>query len=222
MLTKQYIIFIIIFILLLSIILIDDLEPFSYAEDESEYILPQVYYNIISDFEREYIVDTATSKFEDSEMVSGKDLDYRKSQTCWLYKDDPIIYNIIKRICDKFNHPVDNSEQLQVVKYEPNGFYKEHHDSCCDENDHCSEFIKNGGNRVLTFIISLSDEYDGGETFFPNLHTKYKLPKNGGLLFYPLEKNGDKCHPKALHAGMPVITGTKYIANVWIHQSQFN
>jgi prolyl 4-hydroxylase len=49
-----------------------------------------------------------------------------------------------------------------------------------------------------------------------------KPDKNSGILFYPLQKKGDKCHPKALHAGLPVISGEKYIANVWLRESAFN
>jgi hypothetical protein len=39
----------------------------------------------------------------------------------------------------------ENCEDLQIVKYDENGYYREHHDSCCDDNEHCKEFIKRGG-----------------------------------------------------------------------------
>jgi prolyl 4-hydroxylase len=41
------------------------------------------------------------------------------------------------------------------------------------------------------------------------------------LLFHPLEKKGGKCHPYALHAGMPVTSGEKYIANIWLREKPY-
>ena len=104
-----------------------------------------------------------------------------------------------------------------MVKYEPNGYYNEHHDSCCDNNDKCKEFTKDG-NRILTMVIYLNDDFEGGATRFPKIDKNFKPKKYSGILFYPMNKNGDKCHTNSLHAGMPVTKGQKYIANVWIRE----
>ena len=50
---------------------------------------------------------------------------------------------------------------------------------------------------------------------------KYKPKKLNGLLFYSLENNGNKCHPLSLHSGMPVKTGNKYIANIWLREQKY-
>ena len=117
---------------------------------------------------------------------------------------------------------IQNTEKLQVVKYQPVGFYNAHYDASCDNLRESIEFEKNGGQRRVTMIIYLNDGYEGGETEFPNLKKKYKLDKGGGLLFYSLEKNGNKCHPLSLHSGTPVIKGEKYIANVWLREKPYN
>ena len=70
-------------------------------------------------------------------------------------------------------------------------------------------------------VIYLNDDFTGGFTNFPIIKQKYKPPKYGGLLFYPLEKKGEKCHPYAMHEGTDLESGVKYIANVWIRQSKF-
>jgi len=193
-----------------------------YAEKTSEYVFPKEYPNFITDDEADYILEKASSIYETSVVVGeGINFDARKSETAWLPKDDDVVANIIKRVCKLTNYPFENAEDLQVVKYEPGGFYKPHHDSCCDESEECIEFKKTGGARVATMLIYLSDKFEGGSTRFPNLNKEFKPDKCGAVLFRPMEKNGNRCHNYALHGGMPVISGTKYIANVWLREKKF-
>ena len=153
--------------------------------------------------------------------MGGFDNSIRKSKTTWLYKDDPIIYNIIKKVCDINKSPIENAEPLQVVQYEPGGYYKEHHDSCCDNDPKCTEFINDGGQRVLTMLIYLNDTFTGGSTRFTALNKDIKPPKYGGIMFRPLEENSNKCHPLALHKGTEVESGIKYVCNVWIREGKY-
>ena len=193
-----------------------------YAEESAEYIMPVEHPDFITDEEREYIMKIAAPKFKESETVEGKDTTIRKSQTAWLDKKDATIKKIIQRVCDMTGHPFQNAESLQVVKYGVDGFYNPHHDACCDQAESCMRFEqKDGGQRVITMLIYLTDDFEGGTTKFPNLNKEFKPPKNGAIFFHPLEKNGKRCHPYALHGGMPVTRGEKYVCNVWIRERPF-
>ena len=199
---------------------------YDYASMDDLYDEPYIINNIITEEEAKYIIDKATVNFHDSLVLDnsteGKlDTDTRKSKTAWMHKDDPIIYNIMTRIANIVNLPLENSESLQVVKYEANGYYKHHHDSCCDDNNSCVEFTKNGGQRIKTVLIYLNDDFIEGSTDFPVLNKKIKAPKYGAVVFNPLAKDSNKCHPKALHAGLPVESGIKYVANLWFRESKF-
>jgi prolyl 4-hydroxylase len=196
-------------------------EPFGYDFDSNEYIEPKIYPNFITEEEAQYILNSSNNKYIESEVVGGINTQIRKSKTCWLDKNDATIRKIIQRVCKLGNYSFDNAEELQVVKYDPNGYYNEHHDSCCDNNKRCMDFNKQGGNRVITMVIYLNDDFDGGETRFINLDKKFKPAKYSGIRFYPMNKNGDKCHNLALHAGMPITSGNKYIANIWIRENIF-
>jgi prolyl 4-hydroxylase len=196
-----------------------------FCEMSDAYDLPQEYPNFITHEEGQYILEKASPLFSESTIVSGTDESIRKSQTAWLRKTDPIVAGIMQRLCTITNLPFANVEDMQVVKYEINGYYNEHHDSCCDSHPNCIDFEKRGGQRIITLIIYLSDDFEGGYTRFPNLNKEYKPKKWDGLLFYPLQRDGEhgkkKAHPLALHAGTPVTKGQKYIANIWIREGVF-
>ena len=192
-----------------------------YCNINNEYIPPKMYPNLISPQETKHILQLANPLFRESRLVSGFSENIRKSQTAWLSPSDPVVKQIIERVCTITNLPFENCEKMQVVKYEPNGFYNAHYDASCDDKKECVEFEKNGGQRVITMILYLNDDFTEGYTEFPNLKKQYKPEKYSGLLFYSLEKNGNKCHPLSLHAGMPVKSGTKYIANVWLREQKY-
>jgi prolyl 4-hydroxylase len=192
-----------------------------YCDITDDYVEPNIYNGFISDKEGKYILDKANPMFRESKLVSGFSNSVRKSQTAWLNKNDPVIGTVIKRVCELTNIPFENAEKMQVVKYEPNGFYIDHFDASCDDKKECVEFEKNGGQRVLTMIIYLNDDFTGGTTRFKNLQKEFQPVKNNSLLFYSLQKNGNKCHPLSLHSGMPVKTGEKYIANIWLRERPY-
>ena len=193
-----------------------------FANIDAKYIMPIVFNNLITPTEADYIIETSKKSFKESKIISGLDSNIRKSKTTWLYKDDPIIYNIIKRICDMNGFPIVNAEPLQVVQYEPGGYYNDHHDSCCDDDPKCTDFVQNGGQRILTVLIYLNDDFTGGATKFSTIGKEIKAPKYGGIVFRPVENDSNKCHPLALHKGMPVNSGIKYVCNIWIRESEYS
>ena len=211
---------VVILLFVIMAILFNLKEGFGFDDDESQFIEPKIYPNFITEEEAKYILEMAEYNYKESVIFGGNNDGIRKSQTYWLSKQDDIAKSIIKKVCDIDGHTMEQTEDIQVVKYEPNGYYKEHHDSCCDDNDVCREF-KKFGNRIVTMVIYLNDDFEGGATRFSNINKDFKPKKYSGILFYPMNKNGDKCHNNSLHAGMPITSGEKYIANVWIRDKHF-
>jgi len=195
-------------------------EGLGFDNDPSQFKEPVVYPNFITEEEANHILAMAEYNYKDSTVIGTKSDGIRKSQTYWLTKHDDIAKKIISRVCKIDGNNTDQCEDIQIVKYEPNGYYKQHHDSCCDDTKDCQEFIKDG-QRISTMVIYLNDEFEGGATQFPNLNKDFKPKKYSGILFYPMNKKRDKCHNNSLHAGMPITSGQKYIANVWIRDKKF-
>ena len=78
------------------------------------------------------------------------------------------------------------------------------------------------GPRILTFFLYLSDVEEGGETNFPRLNLSVK-PRKGKAVLWPSVLNEDptKQDTRTDHGSLPVIKGTKYAANSWIHLYDF-
>lgn len=174
------------------------------------YVEPVVFTNFLSAEECDAIKSKAENKLETSTVGQDRKIDKNKrdSKTAWLSMDDPVVRGVVER-CLKFtDRPMRNCEKLQVLKYDVGGKYEPHQDVFSDTK---------GNKRLYTFILALNDEYEGGETLFPNIEKKYKLNKGDALFFHTLD-NYELMTSKALHGGSEVTRGEKWICNLWIHK----
>ncbi len=175
---------------------------------------PMVLPKVFTPEECDNIIKTAETRLEPSNMDTDFHVDktIRDSETAWISPTESKVANKMIRKCVSYTDrkPV-NSEQLQVLKYKEGGFYTPHQDAFYDEPN----------PRTVTAIIALNDDYEGGETEFPNLGKKFKLNKGDVLLFNNFTDWGYQT-PKSLHGGRPVKSGEKWICNLWIHRYPYN
>lgn len=81
--------------------------------------------------------------------------------------------------------PERNSEYLQLLRYVPGNYYKEHHDYIDGQEN------ENPGPRMITFFLYLNDVEAGGGTRFTDIHGDDSFgnidvqPKKGRALVWP-------------------------------------
>lgn len=184
---------------------------------------PVIVESVLTNDDCRYIIEKANSLFTRSTVVGVEGLDAsRTSETAWISKDDPVARKVFSKACDLTGKPMGCCEDLQVVRYKPGTYYKAHHDSCCDDSEACKKFEARGGQRVGTLLVYLNDEFTDGETHFPDHgDVKMKAPPGSAIFFRPMASEGSQCHPKALHAGLPISSGTKYVCNAWVREGVF-
>lgn len=127
----------------------------------------------------------------------------------WLL-EDPVVHAINRRIAAVAQSDADCGEALQLLRYRPGQQYRSHFDF--------NPQLDN--QRVLTALIYLNHDYKGGETNFVKTTLKFKARKGDLLLFRNTLPDG-AVDPASEHCGMPVISGTKYIASRWIRERRF-
>jgi prolyl 4-hydroxylase len=119
----------------------------------------------------------------------------------------PAIHALCRRLACASATDVAQGEPLQVLRYSPGQEYRPHFDAI-DGADN---------QRILTFLVYLNDDFEGGETEFLSNGLKVKGRKGDGLLFRNADDRGRR-DPKSQHSGLPPTEGEKFIASRWIRQ----
>ena len=196
-----------------------------YAQTEDPWEPPRVVDGVLTSEECRAIIQKAEASFSRSTVLSDTPVDdsVRTSETAWIDRSDPAVSKLVAKATELTGLPFENMEDVQVVRYKPGTYYRAHHDSCCDESGHCSRFAQQGGQRIATLLVYLNGDFTEGQTHFPEFgDLKLKADPGSAVFFRPLSSDSDrKCHPKALHAGLPIGQGTKYVCNVWVREQPF-
>ncbi len=152
----------------------------------------------------------------------GKEIDgYRVAQGAWLSSDSEAVKLLRKMVSEHTSFPEENMEGTHIVKYEIGGQYKVHHDFFHPGEDYFErEVTKRGGQRTKSALVYLNDDFTGGETEFPQINIKV-VPKKGKLVIWDNLNPDGSLDYTSLHAGLPVESGVKYIAVIWIRENKF-
>ncbi|XP_008802369.1 probable prolyl 4-hydroxylase 3 [Phoenix dactylifera] len=199
-----------------------------------------IYHNFLSKEECEYLIKLAKphmvkSTVVDSTTGRSKGSRVRTSSGMFLRRgQDKIIQYIEKRIADYTFIPVEHGEGLQVLHYGVGQKYEPHFDYFLDEFN-----TKNGGQRMATLLMYLSDVEEGGETIFPSVKVNSSSlpsynelsecgkkglsvkPKMGDALLFWSMKPDAIVDPLSLHGACPVIKGNKWSCTKWMHIHEY-
>lgn len=141
---------------------------------------------------------------------------YRISKSGWLKDTDhELIRRVSLRIEDVTGLTMDTAEELQIVNYGIAGHYEPHYDFARKNED---KFTSLGtGNRIATFLAYMSNVEAGGGTVFTQVGTTLFPSQGDAAFWWNLKRSGDG-DDSTRHAGCPVLVGSKWVANKWIHE----
>lgn len=146
-----------------------------------------------------------------SEVVAG-----RTSKFAWFYDDtNEVTTRVNKRIEDMTGFELTGSEMLQVMNYGLGGHYATHFDFF--NVSLTADIVAMQGDRKATVLFYMTDVDQGGATVFPNLRTAVFPKKGTAVMWYNLNNRFEGDY-KTLHAGCPVIVGSKWVTNKWIRE----
>ena len=111
--------------------------------------------------------------------------------------------------------PVANMEGPTVLHYDVGEQITDHTDFLNTRMPNYEAEIRRRGERIITFLVYLNDDYGGGETDFPLLGARHRGRRGDGLFFVNALPNG-KPDTRMVHAGRPPTHGQKWIVSQFI------
>jgi prolyl 4-hydroxylase len=132
-----------------------------------------------------------------------------------LMDADVVQIAIQHRIATAVGLPVANLEGPTVLHYAPGQEITNHFDFLNPEMPNYDDEISRRGERIITFLIYLNDDYAGGETDFPELGVRHKGSRREGLFFVNALPNGQPDR-RMVHAGRPPTSGEKWVFSQFI------
>jgi len=115
--------------------------------------------------------------------------------------------------------PPPHMEPPQILHYAPGQELRAHFDFLRGDRQSYGRDGGYSGDRLVTFLLYLNDDYEGGETEFLKTDLRYK-GRRGDALFFANLKDG-RPDPMSLHRGSPVMNGEKWLFSQWIHDRPF-
>lgn len=124
-----------------------------------------------------------------------------------VFDEDMVIGAINRRIASLTGTGPAQGEALQVLSYRVGGEYRPHFDALHPTDN----------QRILTALVYLNDDYEGGETQFNRTGLAFRGAAGDALVFRNVAPDG-RPDPLSQHAGLPVTRGVKFLASRWIRE----
>jgi prolyl 4-hydroxylase len=165
---------------------------------------------------------------------------YRSSYNAWL-SVDTVLASLQKRVAALTEIPLTyiqlKSEELQVVRYEAHGQFKVHHDSSAFHPRLLTALmylntVDDGGETWFPYATDMTEtapievpstvedaikaalqKYESDGSSFG---VKTKPLQGDALIFFNCDSTGRELDISAVHAGLPVLSSEKWVANYWI------
>jgi len=106
-------------------------------------------------------------------------------------------------------------EPLSVLHYDVGEQIIEHFDFVDPDAPTFDQQVAEYGQRKVTFLLYLNEDYTGGETEMPKIGISHKGQLGGGFFFVNIQGN-DEPDLRTLHAGRPPIRGEKWVISQWV------
>jgi prolyl 4-hydroxylase len=162
---------------------------------------------------RSSVVNTVTGSYDVHEHRTSFGTYFNRGE-------NPLIRRIEARIAELVQYPLENGEPIQILHYQPGGEYKPHYDYFDPKHPGNEQVLQQGGQRIATLVMYLSDVEAGGSTVFPEVGIDV-LPRQGNAVYFAYCTDTGALDARSLHGGSPVGAGEKWIATKWFRQGAY-
>ena len=122
---------------------------------------------------------------------------------------------IQSRIGAVIGAPLSVMEAFAVLNYGPGEQASEHFDYLDPAIPAYAAEIARVGQRIATSLLYLNEDYQGGETDFPELGLRHRGAMGDALIFFSTDRSG-RPDPRTRHAGLPPTSGEKWVLSQFV------
>lgn len=182
----------------------------------------RAYERLVSDAVCNWLIERAKPRLGPAlvyDPVAREDIqDAHRSNTAAsfnLIDTDLVLLLVQHRMSASCGVPLENMETLSVLHYAVGEEIKNHFDFVDPKTPNYRQEIADRGQRIVTFLLYLNDDYDGGETDFPRLGITHKGRRGDGLYFGNALPTREP-DLRMIHAGRPPLRGEKWVVSQFI------
>jgi prolyl 4-hydroxylase len=130
--------------------------------------------------------------------------------------DADLVHLVVQtRMSAACGQPVTHMEAATVLHYALGEQIGNHYDFVDPEQPNYEQDIRRFGHRIITFLVYLNSDYDGGETVFPKLGLRHRGQRGEGMFFSNTLGDG-RADVRTLHSGQAPTRGEKWVFSQFI------
>ena len=153
----------------------------------------------------------------DTESGHVRDDDTRDNDAAVLEPErmDTVTGFVRARIAALADVSVTALEPTQILHYEVGQQFGAHVDFLDINTPALAANVRQHGQRAMTVLVYLNDDYLGGDTAFLDLGSSYKGRKGDALVFWNITETGEPDW-RTRHVGTAPTQGVKWLLSQWI------
>lgn len=146
-------------------------------------------------------------------LLSSTSLRTSNAMALNLKQDVDFVTPLVDRVAQVTQHPWHAWEAPVVTKYKPGAIFARHGDASPTRG---SEWLEEGGQRVVTCICYLNTLAEGGgETYFDQLDIAVQPTRGSALVFFPANVDTLQADDRTTHESLPPIAEEKWIVQMF-------
>ena len=184
--------------------------------------LVRVFPEFVTDPICAWLIERAQPKLQRAliyDPVSNRDMaDHMRTNSAAgfdLVQADLVQVAVQSRMSVATGLPLHHMEGATVLHYAVGEQITNHYDFVNPKISNYEQEIRERGQRIATFLVYLNDDYEGGETDFPQLGLRYRGAKRDAIVFSNALPDGQP-DLRMVHAGLPPRDAEKWLMTQFI------
>jgi prolyl 4-hydroxylase len=130
---------------------------------------------------------------------------------------DLVLMLVQKRVAAAARVDIGQLESTIILNYAPGQQFEPHYDFLDPANPVYADELVNVGQRTVTLLVYLNEDYTAGETEFTRIGMRYRGHKGDAITFHNLLANGAPDY-MTMHAGLAPGEGEKWLLSAWFRR----